>query len=292
MSIGSAGSEEAICSWPTFDYPGGRYDAIFCSGFTGYSPSGFTTTFQANNWTQAAFIYHDATSKMDFYWNGVLVGSRTSDFIRNLLNTQMKYSYLGRSQYAQDGTLYGGIADIQFYDVALTSTHLANLYAGGDASGCPSSPLVLAMCPSTSLLWPSNSSNTILQLDLTGSDGVNLITCQQQCGATKGCVGIVLDSDISPAWNCELRNDMSPGSETGATTGIVMTNDAAVRCINNGDLARVLSLLACPTTPGTCTIGACKPGYQVVGAECATVPPPPLAPGIAISADIVAGDPV
>jgi hypothetical protein len=220
-TVGSSGTEASMCTHDESKVTVDHYQG-FCnfSSYTAGTAADFTTTWQAGVWAQVAFVYRYTTNVTTMYWNGARVLDRsTPNVAANLLNKTLTYTYFGKSQY-QDAMLSGAIADAQLYTEALTDSHIANLMSGGDATGCPSSSLTVAMCPSTTTCAPSNVNNTIVQLRLNGTDTANRLTCQQQCAVARGCIGIVYWSSnatnsTNSTYNCELRNDLS-GSGTSA----------------------------------------------------------------------------
>ena len=211
-TVGKAGNESSMCTHDNTKISQTLYQT-FCnfSSYTAGSASDFTTTWQAGVWAQVAFVYRLSTNVTTMYWNGARVLDRqTPNVAASLLGQTLAYTYFGKSQYG-DTMLSGAIGDVQLYTEALTDTHIANLMAGGDATGCPTSSLNVAMCPSTSTCAPSNVNNTIVQLLLNGTDTANTLTCQQQCAVARGCIGIVYWNSTTnySTYNCELRNDLS-----------------------------------------------------------------------------------
>ena len=211
-TVGKSGNESSMCTHDTTKIYQTLYQT-YCnfSSYTAGSASDFTTTWQAGVWAQVAFVYRLTTNVTTMYWNGVRVLDRsTPNVAASLLGQTLAYTYFGKSQYG-DTFLNGAIGDAQLYTEALTDTHIANLMAGGDATGCPSSSLNVAMCPSTTTCAPSNVNNTIVQLLLNGTDTANTLTCQQQCAVARGCIGIVYWNSTTnySTYNCELRNDLS-----------------------------------------------------------------------------------
>ena len=220
-TVGQANSENSMCTYDKTKVSQTNYQG-FCN-FTGASASSFTSTWQSGVWAQVAFVYRYTTNVTTMYWNGVRVLDRTTPNVAaSLLGQTLSYTYFGKSQYPQDTILNGAIADVQLYTEALTDSHIANLMRGGDATGCPTSTLNVAMCPSTTVCAPTNINNTIVLLMLNGTDTVNQLTCQQQCAAARGCIGIVYWSsnttNSSSTYNCELRNDLSGSGVSALAT--------------------------------------------------------------------------
>jgi len=219
-TVGKANSENSLCTYDTTKVTATNYQG-FCN-YTGTSSSSFTSTWQSDVWAQVAFVYRYTTNVTTMYWNGARVLDRqTPNVAESLLGQTLSYSYFGKSQYA-DTMLNGAIADVQLYTEALTDSHIANLMRGGDATGCPTSTLNVAMCPSTTACAPTNINNTIVLLMLNGTDTANQLTCQQQCAAARGCIGIVYWSssttNSSSTYNCELRNDLSGSGVSALAT--------------------------------------------------------------------------
>ena len=266
-SAGQSGIESAFCSVGTYD----PTYVNFCSTFTGFSSRSFTSLWSPGAWHHIAFVYHAATQSTDFYWDGVLAGTQSSNFITKLLNQSMAYSYFGRSQYPQDYAFAGGIADFQLYYQALNAANVANLYAGGDATICPVSNLTVALCPGTAGVG-GDPASTILYLNVTGPTPA--LTCCQQCALSKLCVGVVLYGGGGSQYNCELKSNMNNLVSTPEYSTSISYGPSTL--CNNTNPSSILSYGSCSFP--VCIISACQPGFTLVANTCIPPPPPPSPP--------------
>jgi hypothetical protein len=119
---------DRLCIAPHYNHTGGNtvfwdYGNIFDNGRAAIIPYTFSP-----DWTHWVFVHSAVQNRMSIYVNGVLADE---ELHHSAIVDRTKPVYIGGGMASggADFHFHGAIDDVQFYDVALGSAFVANLYA-------------------------------------------------------------------------------------------------------------------------------------------------------------------